>query len=200
MAVQHVRRDVGHHVVPEKAFRELRPLAEAIDRKAESPELAPDVRMGRALENPLIFEERQVEVEAGGATGARPVDGGRAPAGGVGDVVDRRRPQQPIRVVDGIAGEILRASRLTIQDVVGHDAVAIGAHPRHHARVSGPRGAREHALHAPRHDAPLGQATQRRHAHARVGPVEGREPVEADQDDAGHGPKHSAPLALCRRS
>ena len=35
VAVQHVRRDVGHHVVPEKAFRELRPLAEAIDRHRE---------------------------------------------------------------------------------------------------------------------------------------------------------------------
>src|SRR5439155_24687735 len=74
VAVQHVGRHVSHHVVPEKALRELRPLAQSVDRKAERTELAPDVRMGRALEDALILEERQVEVEAGGPAGAGPVD------------------------------------------------------------------------------------------------------------------------------
>src|SRR6266446_6711992 len=105
----------------------------------------------------------------------------------MGDVIHRRRPQQPVRVVDRIAGEVLRLSGFTVEDVVRHDPVSIGAHSRHHARVSRPGGAGEHALHAVRDDAALGEAPQRRHAHARVRPVEGREPVEADQDDTGHG-------------
>ena len=70
VAVQHVRGDVGHHVVAEKALRELRPLAQAVERKAERPELAPDIRMRRALEDALILEERKVEVETGSPAGA----------------------------------------------------------------------------------------------------------------------------------
>ena len=70
VAVQGVRGDVGHHVVAEKALRELRPLAQPVERKAESPELAPDIRMRHALEDALVLEERQLEVEAGGPAGA----------------------------------------------------------------------------------------------------------------------------------
>ena len=110
MPVQHVGRDVGHHVVTEEALGELGPLAQSIDRQAERSELAPHSRMRGALEDALILEERQVEVEAGSPAGAGPVDRGGAPAGGMSDVVHGRRPQQPIRVVDGIAGEVLRAS------------------------------------------------------------------------------------------
>src|SRR5437879_3096937 len=64
--VQHVGRDVGDHVVPEKALRELRPLAQSIDRKAERAELAPHLRIRGALEDTLVLEERQIEVETGG--------------------------------------------------------------------------------------------------------------------------------------
>src|SRR5262249_15004156 len=173
-------------VVGENPLRWRGPCAEPVDRETERLELAPDVRLGGGLEDPLVLEERQVEIETGRAPGTGPVDRGRASAGSVGDVVHGRRPQKPVRVVDRVAGQIFSAPRLTVEDVVRHDAVAIGAHPRHHARVRGPGGARAPAFHAPRHHAALGEATQRRHAYARVAPVEGGEPVETDQDDASH--------------
>ena len=106
-------------------------------------------------------------------------------------VVDGRRAQESGRVVDRIAGQVLRLERLTVQDVVGDDAVHAWAHTGHQAHVSRPRGAREHALHAGSQHAALREPTQHRSADGGVPPVEGSEAIDADDDDARwfHGEK-----------
>jgi len=91
VAVQHVGRRVGHHVVPEKkALRQLRPLAQPVDRETERLESRQTPGSVALSKTALILEKRQVEVDpaARRVQGRRPR---RAPAGGVGDVVHGRR-------------------------------------------------------------------------------------------------------------
>ena len=179
-----VRGEASHHRVLHEALRELRPLALTIHGVAKRGELLPHHARRLRLEHALILEERQIEVERAGVARRRPVDGGRAHSCCVGTVVYGRRAQQIGRVVDGIAGEIFRRARPAVQDVIGDDAVDTRAHPGHEARVRGPRRAREHGLHAGGDGAPLGEAAQRGQTRLWITPVEGREPVDADHDDA----------------
>ncbi len=114
----------------------------------------------------------------------------------MGAVVDRLRAQQGGRVVDRVAGEVLRRPRVTVQDVVGDDAVGTRAHAGHQANVSRPGRAREHGLHAGGHHAPRGEPAEGGEAGLRVAPVEGGEAIDADDDRAllhgAHGTRRGA--------
>ena len=181
-AVPDVAREVGHHGVLQESFRQLRPLALAVERVAERRELGPDRARGLGLEHALVLEERQVEMERGRVARRGPVDRrGREPRG-VGVVVDRGRAQEVRRVVNGIAREVLGRPRPSVEDAVADHAVPVRRHPRDEARVRRPGRAGEHGLHACGDDPALREGAEPRHPRRGVGPVERRQPVDADDD------------------